>query len=143
MSNAPTLGDVANYLRLVYEPGMVIELRMLGVVDNSKYPSFTMAGYFDHDHLEELARVAMEWSPRAEGVYVTINPVSPDLLARAANRVVKRPKSTTSDTEIVRRIGLVLDTDPCRPAGISATKEEVKLAWDRFRQVVAELSRRG
>jgi hypothetical protein len=143
MSNAPTPGDIASYLRLVYEPGMVIELRILGVIDNPKYPPFTLAGYYDHDHLDELARVAMEWTPRAEGVYVTINPVSPDLLARAANRVIKRPKSTTSDAEIDRRIGLVIDADPRRPAGISATGEEVKLALERIRHLVAELTRRG
>jgi hypothetical protein len=143
VSEPPTPEDVANYLRHVYEPGMVIELRMLGVIDNSKYPPFTMSGYYDYDHFGELAKVAMEWTPSAEGVYVTVNAASPDLLARAANRVVKRPKCTTSDGEIIRRVGLVFDADPRRPAGVSATDEEVRLAWARIRQVAGELTARG
>jgi hypothetical protein len=139
----PTAADVARWLRPTVEPGSVIELRILGVLDNPKYPKFTIAGYFDSDHLDELASNAMAWTRRAEGVYVTINPCLPDLLARAANRVVKRPAQTTRDAEIVRRSGLVIDADPVRPAGISASRQEKELARERITQVAADLKGRG
>ena len=108
---------VRSWLPLIVEPGMVVELRILNVVDNPKYPGFIVTGYFDHNHLDDLARQAIEWTSKAEGCYVTINPVNPDLLARAANRVIKKPKSTTTDADIMRRVGLVFDADPCDRLG--------------------------
>jgi hypothetical protein len=143
MNDQPSLEDIARWLRLVVQPGMVIELRILGVVENPKYPPFTVAGYFDHDHLPAFARTATEWTAKAEGVYTTINPVVPDLLARANNRVIKKPKHTTTDSDIVRRIGLVFDADPKRAAGVSATKAEKALARERIDALVAFLTRRG
>jgi putative DNA primase/helicase len=93
--------------------------------------------------LDELAGVAMQWTVKAEGCYVTLNPVNPALLARAGNRVIKRPKHTTSDTDVHKRIGLVFDADPVRPAGVSATDEEKALAQELIGQVVAYLTSRG
>jgi len=142
MSN-PTAADIANWLRLVVQPGMVIELRILEVVDNPKYPPFTISGYFDFNHLDELARIALEWTGKAEGVYVTINPVVPDLLARAANRVKRKPKQTTTDAEILRRTGLVFDADPKRPAGVSANASEKTEAHERILKLVHDLTVRG
>ena len=143
MSEQPTAADVAQWLRLVVRPGDVVELRILKCVDNPKYPDFTVAGYFDYDHLDELAKAAMEWTGKAEGCYVTINPVRPDLLARAANRVIWKPKNTTTDADIVRRVGLVFDADPVRPAGISATEEEKSLARELIDRLVSDLTARG
>ena len=139
----PTADDVAAWLGLVVEPGSVVEFRALNCVDNPKYPPFTVAGWFDHDHLDELAKAAMECTGKAEGCYVTINPVRPDLLARAANRVIWKPKNTTTDADIVRRVGLVFDADPVRPAGISATEEEKALARELIAQLVSDLTARG
>jgi hypothetical protein len=139
----PTPAEIVDYLRRVVEPGMVVELRILGCVDNPKYPPFTVSGYFDHDHLHELATAACEWTAKAEGCYVTINPVVPDLLARAANRVAVRPKHTTTDDEITRRVGLVFDADPKRPAGVSANASEKAEAQERILKLVNELTWRG
>jgi len=139
----PTADDIAAWLRLVVEPGSVVEFRALNCVDNPKYPPFTAAGWFDHDHLDELAKAAMEWTGKAEGCYVTVNPVRPDLLARAANRVIWKPKNTTTDADIVRRVGLVFDADPVRPAGISATEEEKALARELIDRLVSDLTARG
>jgi hypothetical protein len=66
-------------------------------------------------------------------VYVTINPVLPDLLARAANRIERKAAFTTADHDIVRRCRLLLDFDAARPAGISSTDEEHAAALDRTR----------
>jgi len=139
----PTADDISAWLRLVVEPGSVVEFRALTCVDNPRYPAFTVSGWFDHDHLDELARTAMEWTCKAEGCYVTINPVKPDLLARAANRVVRKPKHTTTDADIVRRVGLVFDAAPVRPAGISATEAEKALARELIDRLVSCLTARG
>src|SRR5208337_4433324 len=141
MSDTPSAVDVASWLRLVVEPGSVVELRVLGCVNSPQYPAFTVSGYFDD--LDLLARAAMEWTGKVEGCYVTINPVNRALLARAANRVIKKPKHTTTDADIVRRVGLVFDADPVRPAGISATDEEKALARDRIDQLVSHLTAKG
>jgi hypothetical protein len=125
------------------EPGTVVELRILGAVDDPKYPPFTVSGYYDHSHLDALADAALKWTGHAEGCYVTINPLQPDLLARASNRVVRRAKRTTTDAEIVRRVGLVFDADPVRPAGVSATEEEKAGARVVIDHLVSELTRRG
>jgi hypothetical protein len=122
---------------------MVVELRILGVIDNPNYPPFTLAGCYDYEHLDKLAQDAMTWTPKAEGCYVTINPVKADLLARAANRLVKRPKHATTDSEITCRVGLVIDADPKRPPGVSATDAEKAAARERIDRIVAEMARRG
>ena len=142
MPQKPTADDIVRWLRLVVEPGSVVEFRALKCVDNPNYPPFTVSGYFDHNHLDVLARAAMEWTGKAEGCYVTINPVKPDLLARAANRIDKKPSHTTTDADIVRRVGLVFDADPLRPAGISATDEEKALARERIDRLVSHLTAR-
>ena len=47
-----------------------------------------MFGYFDNDHRLDMAKSAAQLSnDGAGGAYFTLNPVNPDLLARAANRV--------------------------------------------------------
>jgi hypothetical protein len=130
-------------LDLVVEPGDVIELRILRCVESPKYPAFAVAGWFEKSHLEALVSAAMEWTGRAEGCYVTINPVNPALLARACNRVIRRPMHTTTDDDIVRRVGLVFDADPVRPAGISATEAEKALARGIMDQLVSGLTARG
>ena len=67
---------------------------------------------------------------------ITLNPVSPDLLARANNRIkVGERASTTSDTHIVRRQFVLLDFDPERPSGISSTDAEKEAARQKALEV--------
>jgi hypothetical protein len=109
--------EIRRALGVLLEPGSVTELRVPHAGREG-----TVSGYFsDHD---ALAREAARWSGKAPGVYVTLNPVLPALLARAANRVRTRAEQTTSDRDILRRRWLPIDFDPVRPAGISATEAE-------------------
>ncbi|MBV8139203.1 MAG: hypothetical protein JO121_26775 [Deltaproteobacteria bacterium] len=99
----------------------------------------TVAGYFDSNHLAEAADLVMK--REAAGIYLTLNPVRTSLLARAANRFVERPNSTTTDSDIDRRTWLFIDFDPRRPSGISATEEEKHHALQRAeecRQIFAD-----
>ncbi len=71
------------------------------------------------------------WSGKAEGVYFTLNPVQPDLLALAANRAKPYAEHSTTDKDILCRRFLLLDFDPKRRSGISATDAEHQAALNR------------
>ena len=113
-------------LAVLSEPSEIIELRALK-------GKATVAGYFD-DH-DRLASEAARLDKNGYAVYVTINPVDPALLARAANRIESQPAATTSDGDITRRRWLPIDFDPVRPSGVSSTREEKKAALLRAREV--------
>ncbi len=66
---------------------------------------------------------------------LSLNPVVPDLLARAKNRVIERAKKTTTDTDVACRISLLIDCDPRRPSGISANDAEHAAAIERARDI--------
>jgi hypothetical protein len=118
---ANTPHDVRRFLSLLHEQGDVFEIR---IPKYGKY-KLTAAGYFDD---AEAALAACEsWDGRAN-VYITVNPVNPVLLARAANRVLERAAATTSDQDILRRRWLFIDIDSTRPSGISGTNDELVAA---------------
>ena len=102
-----------------------------------------MSGYFDDpakllDALEEASKYDYEG-----GVYWCLNPVKPDLLARAANRLKPYSKLTTADGDIVRREIFVIDFDPFRATGISASAEEKAAAKEACRRCMAWLREQG
>ena len=126
-SNAKLACDaqqIEEWLRVLVEPGQVVELRALHVVEKYGKPS-THSGFFDTDHLREMAIAAAKLSPRSAGVYWTLNTVNPDLLARRANREERVGEGDlTSDRHILRRRWLLVDADPKKLAGVSANEAE-------------------
>ena len=117
---------IHQYLLVLVDPGSVTELRI------PRTSKGTQSGYFDDP--ATLSQIAAAWSGRASGLYITLNAVRRDLLARAANRVVAHARNTTKDEDIVRRRWCPIDFDAVRPAGISATDGEHQAALDRARQ---------
>ena len=124
-------------ISILAAPGQVIELRALG-------GSIT-SGYFDD--YEELGRVASILDTHGyHGIYITLNPVSPALLSRRANRVkirLARSDATTADTDITSRRWLPIDIDPVRPSGISSSEEEHRAALGLAEEISAFLSGLG
>jgi hypothetical protein len=114
-----TFNDIRRAAELIMAPGFVHELR-IPKAGREK----TISGYFD-DPLK-LAQCAAELDATGKytGVYVTLNPCNPALLARCCNRVRPYAEVTTSDHDILKRSWLLIDCDPKRPAGISATDKE-------------------
>ena len=108
------MAEIRRSVALLCEAGEVYELRAFG--------RGTISGYFDD--FEKMAQVAAKLSGNAPAVYLTINPVNPDLFARASNCVVNFAKTTMPDTEIVQGLWLPIDFDPKRPTGISSTNAE-------------------
>lgn len=129
------LDEIRASAKVLLKPGAVHELR----IPNTRRG--TVSGYYDD--LSRLAEDAAQWSGRAPGVYVTLNPANPDLLARSANRVREWAKYATSDADIVQRHWLPIDLDAARPSGISSTDQEHEAALTRGRLIVSWLTERG
>jgi hypothetical protein len=111
-------------IRILFEPDQVVEVRVPG-----KFGA--VAGYFD-DH-KKLAKAIKRLSDEGDqaGVYVTLNPCHNGVLARrSGNRLHENVEATTSDADIVRRRWLMIDFDPKRPRGVSATKSEKSAALE-------------
>ncbi len=121
---APAVDIIVHALSILAEPGQAVELRIPGL--NGKR---TDSGYFTDP--EKLARAALSYNGRAEGIYITLNPLNPALLARSSNRMTEYAKATTGDKDIAWRRWLFLDFDPVRPAGISSSDVEHEAALRR------------
>ena len=130
------LAEIRRFGQLLLPAGGVIEMRALHAPRAG-----TVSGYFDH--IEPLAESCEEWSGVAEGVYLTLNLVRRDLMARASNRAKEWSRHTSSDSDIVRRRWIPLDFDPPRPAGISSTDSEHEAAIKRATDCKQWLRSRG
>lgn len=125
------IASIAESLRLFVRDGEVVELRALKAEPAIGRQPTIVAGYFDSTHIDEMAAKAFDLTTvgRAEGVYFTLNPLLPDVLARCANRAVPaRTDDLSSDKDVLRRARLLIDVDPFRPTGISASASEKERA---------------
>jgi len=133
--------EIERQLRLLHRAGDVFEVRALNVPGSGSF-AFTASGYFNNP--QKAATAADLYSERgASGVYVTLNPCQPDLLARASNRMRERTKHTTADAEVLLRRWMFVDIDPVRPSGIAATDEEVAAARELAVEIEDLLRARG
>jgi len=126
---------IAAFLRLLFRPGDVFEVRVLDGERPGYRRPHVESGYFDYEHIEEVPR-SLAGITASRGAFVIPNPVNPALLARAVNRL--RPvgqEPTTSDADILARRWLLLDFDAVRPAGISSTDAEHQAALARATEV--------
>ncbi len=130
---------VAAFLQRLMRPGDVHEIRIPHPRRGGPRRLYrAQAGYFDRAEAAGLA-VRGIGGGDAAGVYVTLNPVAPALLARSDN-VLRDADSTAGDEDIARRTNLLIDCDPARhPADVSATDEEMALAVERRDLVIAYL----
>jgi hypothetical protein len=139
MSSTPQLRadpqEIARALAVLFDEGDVVELRIPKTERDG-----TVSGYFSN-HTLLLKALASRNGDAA--VYLTLNPVVPSLLARCANRVRSRARTTTSDKDIERRCWLLIDCDPVRPAEISSTDAEHEAALERARDIRLVLSEEG
>src|SRR5438045_2160135 len=109
LMNEPVLAKILAGLKQLHRHGTVVEVRILNTHRG------TVSGYFDD--LEMLARAIAPWDGKAS-IYATVNPVNPDLLKRAPNRVIHFAKTTTKDAEVLRRFWFLLDVDAVVPRGV-------------------------
>ena len=125
---ALTISEIKQAIQLIHvDPSSVFEIRALGIP--GRWKPFTASGYFDAQHLEAAAETAFTYSyvKKAAGVYITLNPCNPALLARSPNKITDYPANTTTDQDILRRNWLYIDIDPHRPSGIPTFVQRVRL----------------
>jgi len=120
----PDTATILNALAVLFQPDDVVELRAF----TKKGRKRTDAGYFDGEHRHELAEHAGRLNRTGAAVYVTLNPIDQQLLARYCNRVEMGALATTTDAQVTRRRWLLLDFDPTRPADTSATDAQLESA---------------
>ena len=99
------------------------------------------SGYFtDAKTLIEAVRpYARDYS-----IYFTINRVNPECYGRPQrDRIVLRPKNTTSDPEIIARDFVLLDLDSKRTTGVTATEEQLQAAKVKANEIFKYLRDNG
>lgn len=140
MNQTTAQAGVRRFLGLLFQSGDVFEVRAPDCRErrDARY-AFTCSGYFTFETMDAAVNgiAELDRSAIAPGIYLTINPVAPALLARAANRIKPRARETTQDKDVMHRRWLLIDVDPVRPAGVSATDSELALALERA-LVIAE-----
>src|SRR2546427_13182357 len=96
--------EMREALRVLMEPDATVELRIPNTTKS------TVSGYFtDHDAMADWAAA---YSGSVPGIYATLNPVNPHLLARSANRMTAFARHTTGDADVLRRRWLLVADDP-------------------------------
>ena len=111
---------------------LVAELRLLNYDPSGGRYNCPHSGYFDVaagvDRLwAAIAPIVTKHYSKARpsGIYITANPVNPDLLARINHRIDKLSTGGgTTDADVTERRWMFIDVDPVRPDGIMATDGE-------------------
>jgi hypothetical protein len=135
--------EIINALRLWFRPGDVFEIRALDAVTADYMRPHVESGYFDYEHIDDVPK-ALSRLRACRGVYVTLNPVNPALLARAKNRIRSVGREpTTTDADIPCRRWLPIDCDAERPAGISSDAVEHEAAQKKAQEIKAGLAQLG
>ena len=135
--------EITHALRLWFQAGDVFEVRVLDAVSADYRREHIESGYFDYEHISAVPE-ALKRLLSFRGAYVTVNPVNPDLLARAVNRLRPAGRNpTTADTDIVRRRWLLIDCDPRRASGVSSSNAEHESALAKAREIRDGLSSLG
>ena len=142
-----TISEAAQILvaqiRPFFVPRQVIELRALESQTGSNRPHVD-SGFYDTEHLLELAKAALQLTAKAKGVYFTINPLKPDLISRRANRWDwAKQGELANDQNVAGRQWLLIDIDPVRDSLISASDSEKEYARQLTEQVETFLRELG
>ncbi len=135
---SPDRAAILAALGALFQPGDVVELRAF-----PRGKKRTDAGYFEAAHWDELAAQAERLSQSGAAVYVTLNPVDPQLLSRYCNRVESYAPNTTTDKQVTRRRWLLVDIDPTRPTNTSASDSQTAAAKAKGAEVFQYLQARG
>ena len=114
--------------------GQLFEIRVLG--DKVK-----VSGYFKD--VEVLLKAFDKVDLRNANIYITLNRLNDALYSRQQADRFLVAKTTTSDKEVEGYEWFFVDLDPERPAGISSTNEELRLAADLAQKVYVYLKGLG
>jgi hypothetical protein len=134
---------MTRWLRVLLADDQVAELRALSVQHCNERPHVE-CGFFDAQHLLQMAENAFDLTAVARGVYFTMNPLKPEILARRANRVgYANTGESSGDKNVMARRWLLIDADPVRDAHISSTDAEKAAALEIVRAIRVDLDAQG
>jgi len=116
----------------IFLPDQLIELRAVGKP--------TLSGYFKSAQLaaEQVAKYpTTTW-------YMVMNEINDSCYSREQRDVIiQNPQATTSDNDITYRNWILIDADPNRPSGTSASDEEKQFALETTRKIYMYLKNIG
>lgn len=128
------MDGILSSLLLLHDPDDIVEIRSID-------PKPTISGLFkaNSPNIEkQLARY------KGRTFYQTMNSIDPGCYARAQHEMLMtNPRETTSDRDIVGYSWILIDADPVRPSGVSATNEEKELARRTAAAVYRHLKKLG
>jgi hypothetical protein len=129
--------EILQGIKAYHPPGDVIELRI--PYHGGKG---ALIGYYS-DYLK-LAQDAEMYSQTREytGIYISINPVNPILLARANNRTQKGVEGSKAE-DILELRWLPIDADVIKPRGISSTDCEHEMGLAKAAEIRRWLISKG
>jgi len=125
------------FLEFICPDGGIRELRVFSS-ESTPEKKIIWAGQFDR--LSKMANSAVQLSDkyRAEAVYYSLNSIKPERSPlKDRNIIFKRPSHTVKGPDIATRDIYLIDCDPHRPKGTSATDAE-KARATFLAQMVAE-----
>lgn len=127
--------QVYRWFELFKENEQLTEIRL--VANDGK----TGSGYFtDAKTLIEAIRPYTD----NYNVYFTVNRVNPECYGREQkNKIILKPKNTTTDNEIIGRDWVYIDFDAKRVSGSNATDGQVRLAKEKANEVYKFLRDNG
>lgn len=126
--------SIANALSNFHREGDLHEMRILNTDQG------VVSGYFDE--LEKMAEQALMYDGK-HNIFMTLNPVKEELKARSPNQLTVRAKQTTADSDIASIKYILIDLDPKRPAGVSATNKEKLEAKNLAEKIKEYLKEQG
>ncbi len=125
---------ILSNLQLLHDPEDIVEIRSID-------PKPTLSGLFKANSAnieKQLARY------KGRTFYQTMNCIDPGCYSRAQREVLlPNPKETTSDRDIIGYNWILIDADPVRPSGVSATDSEKECARQTARAVYLHLKKLG
>ena len=136
--------EMAKTIDTLYQPGDVFECRILKAESNyGGKKNYT--GYFQYDgnNAHQIVREILKVPP-AMGIYLTLNPIDPSLLACSNHKMkVAETGESTGDKDILIRRHLLVDIDTIKKSGTSATDAQTQLAYKQAELVFNYLKSLG
>jgi len=113
--------------------GDLVELRVVG-------DKVTYSGYY-----KDINNIIRDVDAHIDqNIYFTINPINDALHGRPqCEQMLKNPKNTTSDAEVVGRVFVFLDIDCKKVANVNSTDEEKEIAHQKTLKIYRYLKAEG
>jgi len=129
--------NIIQFLQAIWRPGEVREVRALKRRDEKFKWEKNKGGFFDNPKKAAFEIQRINATDVYQGIYITLNPVDPTLLARCHNRL-DNATNQAKDADITELEYLLADIDPERKADISATDEEKAAAKELAQKIIED-----